>query len=198
MKPVWARPTLSSCNGLLSNCIALYLASELCPPLSRYKEIIIGLIYCLSIARLLGLNSLQDCLRICLRNLRNSPHSGRCPMSCEWPDEPACKRVRISNLLTSTSTVMLDVDIDDLALSARHMFLQLWTRGHKRNCLPPLQRCAVLLKRQWDSSIMIIINPYHLRNIFAAASLNQYVHMHSEARDITKSLEKHVLLSSHI
>jgi hypothetical protein len=30
-------PTLSSCNGLLSNCIALYLASELWAPLSRYK-----------------------------------------------------------------------------------------------------------------------------------------------------------------
>jgi hypothetical protein len=37
MKPVWARPNLSSCNGLLSNCKALYLASELWPPLSRYK-----------------------------------------------------------------------------------------------------------------------------------------------------------------
>jgi hypothetical protein len=35
--PVSARPTLSSCNGLLSNCKAFYVASELWPPLSRYK-----------------------------------------------------------------------------------------------------------------------------------------------------------------
>jgi len=37
MKPVWARPTLSSCNRLLSKYKALDLASELWPPLSRYK-----------------------------------------------------------------------------------------------------------------------------------------------------------------
>ena len=37
IKPVWARPTLSSCNGLLSYCKALDLAAELWPPLSRYK-----------------------------------------------------------------------------------------------------------------------------------------------------------------
>ncbi len=35
-------------------------------------------------------------------------------------------------------------------------------------------------------------------NEIATASLNQYVHMYSDARDITQSLEKHGLLSSHI
>ncbi len=35
-------------------------------------------------------------------------------------------------------------------------------------------------------------------NEIATAGLNQYVLIHSEARDITQSLEKHVLLSSHI
>ena len=35
-------------------------------------------------------------------------------------------------------------------------------------------------------------------NEMATASLNQYVQMHSEARDITQFLEKHDLLSSHI
>ncbi len=35
-------------------------------------------------------------------------------------------------------------------------------------------------------------------NEIATASLNQYVLMHSKARDITQSLEKHVLLRSHI
>ena len=35
-------------------------------------------------------------------------------------------------------------------------------------------------------------------NEMATASLNQYVQMHSKARDITQSLEKHVLLSIHI
>jgi hypothetical protein len=35
MKPVWARSTLSSCNGLLSYCKALDLAAELWPPDTR-------------------------------------------------------------------------------------------------------------------------------------------------------------------
>ena len=35
-------------------------------------------------------------------------------------------------------------------------------------------------------------------NEIATASLNQYVQMHSKARDITQSLEKHALLSSDI
>ncbi len=35
-------------------------------------------------------------------------------------------------------------------------------------------------------------------NEIATSSLNQHVYMHSEARDVTQSLEKHVLLSSHI
>ncbi len=48
-------------------------------------------------------------------------------MSCTWPDEAACKRVRVSNLLTST--VMLDVDIDDLALSASDLLDQFRERG---------------------------------------------------------------------
>jgi hypothetical protein len=41
---------------------------------------------------------------------------------------------------------------------------------------------------------------FYLRNNneIATASLNQYVHMHSNAREITQSLEKHGLLSSHI
>jgi hypothetical protein len=55
-------------------------------------------------------------------------------MSCKWPDEPACKRVRISNLLTCT--IMLDgnmyldnVDIDDLATSASDLLDQYRKRG---------------------------------------------------------------------
>ncbi len=52
MKPVWARPTLSSCNGLLSNCKASYLASELWPPLSRYKgDNYISLVVVLSVTK---------------------------------------------------------------------------------------------------------------------------------------------------
>ncbi len=46
MKPVWARPTLSSCNGLLSYCKALDLAAELWPPLSRYKGDNFIILYC--------------------------------------------------------------------------------------------------------------------------------------------------------
>ncbi len=52
-------------------------------------------------------------------------------MSCKWPDEPACKRVRISNLLTST--VMLDeamlLDIDELVMSASELLDQYQKRG---------------------------------------------------------------------
>jgi hypothetical protein len=52
-------------------------------------------------------------------------------MSCTWPDEAGCKRVRVSNLLTSTVIigVMLDVDIDDLALSASDLLDQFRKRG---------------------------------------------------------------------
>lgn len=55
-------------------------------------------------------------------------------MSCKWPDEPACKRVWISNPLTCT--VMSDrdmylenVDIDELAMSASELLDQYRKRG---------------------------------------------------------------------
>ncbi len=52
------------------------------------------------------------------------------------------------------------------------------------------------------AKIFVFFNQLHFywrnNNEIAAASLNQYVLMHSEARDITQSLEKHVSLGSHI
>ncbi len=72
-------------------------------------------------------------------------------MSCKWPYVPACKRVRISNLLTSTvmfdGDMLLDnVDIDDLALSASNLLDQFRKRGMdytiQRNlCEAPIWSC---------------------------------------------------------
>jgi hypothetical protein len=58
--------------------------------------------------------------------------------------------------------------------------------------------CLVYAKIFMFSSFNQLCFYWKNNNEIAAASLNQYVHMHSEARDITQSLVKHVLLSSHI
>jgi hypothetical protein len=47
-------------------------------------------------------------------------------------------------------------------------------------------------------SIAFLQSNYRNITKLPTASLNQYEHKHSKARDITQSLEKHVLLSSHI
>ncbi len=54
-------------------------------------------------------------------------------MSCKWPNEPAYKRVRVSDLLNCT--IMLDgatspvVDIDVLAMAASDLLDQVCKRG---------------------------------------------------------------------
>ena len=51
------------------------------------------------------------------------------------------------------------------------------------------------------AKIFMFFNQLHFygrnNNEIATAGLNQYVHMDSNARDITQSLEKHGLLSRH-
>ncbi len=65
----------------------------------------------------------------------------RCLMSCKWPEEPACKRVRISNLLTCTvmsdgDMYLEDVDINELTMSASEELLNQYCKKgikfHKR------------------------------------------------------------------
>ncbi len=53
-------------------------------------------------------------------------------MSCKWPNEPACKRVRVSNLLNCT--ILLDgatpfYDIDDLAMEASDLLDEFRDKG---------------------------------------------------------------------
>jgi hypothetical protein len=54
-------------------------------------------------------------------------------MSCVWTDEPACKRVRVSNLLNSLimldGATLPDLDIDDLAMAASDLLDQYRKRG---------------------------------------------------------------------
>jgi hypothetical protein len=68
-----------------------------------------------------------------LAELAAQPVFGSLPNVVQMPDEPACKRVRISNLLTCTvidGAMLLDnVDIDDLAMSASDLLDQFRKRG---------------------------------------------------------------------
>jgi hypothetical protein len=116
-KPVWARPNLSSCNGLLSNCKTLYVASELQPPLSRYK----GDNY----------NSLGCVIGITQHDSDSGWDAAGVAML--WPICPAnCLAKGVCNLLNCV--IMYDgerpfLDIDALAIDACTLLDQFRDRG---------------------------------------------------------------------